>query len=117
MAVNPIEVAKQNLEKAKETPVYADEVMVAVQFKASRRKEGKKEKIEKEAHVNLFFVDMFTKRPVARVVLSRFTAQGLWKVLGDNLANIDKEMSSDKLPQASVVAAKKAGAEQERYIG
>ena len=99
MAVTPVEIAKHNLEKSREKPVYADEVMVAVQFKASKRKVGKKEKVEKEAHVNMFFMDMFSKRPVGRIVLSRFTAQALWKVLGDNLSSIDREMASEKLPE------------------
>ena len=81
---------KQNV-----NPLFADEVMVGIGVKATKRNE----RIEKEGYVRLGFIDMAKKEVFAEVILSRITAKALVEILKKNLEKLEKELKSEKVPK------------------
>ena len=85
---------QQNLANSPVRPIYADEIVVAQTVKTGKDEKGK---VIKEGHVQLVFIDMTTQRPVDKVILSRLTAKGLYKALGDSIVKLEKELKSKKI--------------------
>ena len=77
-------------------PIFADEVALAAQVKASK---GDKGSIEKEGIVRLIFVDAMKHQSVGEFVISRNTARGLAKALQETMANIEKQLADKSMPK------------------
>lgn len=79
-------------------PIFADNVLVANLIRTKKEKKG-----GKEGHVTLIFIDTLTQQSVARVVVSKQTAEALQKALEESLKKFDKEMKSkDKSDEKKV---------------
>jgi hypothetical protein len=89
-------------------PLFADNVIVANLIKDSEKEKASK---KKEGHVTLIFVDTLTKQAVARVVVSRQTAESLLKSLDESLKKFDKNLN-EKTKEKSEPASSKT-----RYLG
>ncbi len=74
-------------------PIYADDVLIGQTIKQNKLPEGT---MEKEGLVSFFFLDMMTQKPVAKIVISRITAQQLHHLLGDTLQKMAAELKSNK---------------------
>jgi len=97
-------------------PLFADNVIVANVIKTEQETSGKKKsKQKKEGYVTLIFVDNLSHAAVARVVVSRQTADALQKALDESMKKFDKEMkskgSANKIE--SIVAEKRKA----QYLG
>lgn len=97
-------------------PIFADNVIVANVIKSEQQTQGKKNKrYEKEGYVTLIFVDNLSHSAIARVVVSRQTAEALQKTMDESLKKFDKELKSKEKKnkiEATVVEKGKA-----RYLG
>jgi len=80
-------------------PLFADESMVVSRIK-SKIEEGKKA-VQKEGLIELIFLDQLSQPPkaISRIVISRTTAEGLHKILGENLEKLGVELKSKKMPK------------------
>lgn len=70
-------------------PLFADEVAVV-----SSVKQNNKEDKEKEGNLSLIFIDTFSQKAVARVVLSRITAKALVGILKKAIEELDKKVKT-----------------------
>jgi predicted RNA-binding protein with PIN domain len=91
---------QQNLANSPLRPIYADEIVVAQTVKAGKDTDGK---TVKEGHIQVVFIDMTTQKPVNKVILSRLTAKGLHKALGESIQKLDKELKSKKIEKSKKV--------------
>lgn len=100
-----------NLTTTELMPVFADDVLVGQTIKQNKNHEGE---LEKEGVISFFFLDMITLKPVAKVVMSRLTAQNLCHILSDTLQKMVAELKSGKetKQQHSIETQEKHG-----YIG
>ncbi|MBI4441685.1 hypothetical protein HY639_05945 [Candidatus Woesearchaeota archaeon] len=100
-----------NLTTSDLKPVFADDVLVGQTIKQNKLPDGK---MEKEGVITFFFLDMMTQKPIAKVVISRLTAQNLHNLLGDTLQKMIEELKSEKetVHKVSIQAQEKHG-----YIG
>lgn len=109
-----LSIVQENILASDLKPVFADEVIIATSVKGrrpqqqeseeKRRGKGKKKKEEdliKEGHVTLFFIDMGTRRPVAKIVLSPLTAEGFASTLSRNVETLNAELKSKETPAKS----------------
>ena len=97
-----------NLTKVK--PLFAHDVAISASFKA--RKTG--EEIEKEANIELVFLDVKAKQAIARITLPLITVKDLPRLLNDTLEKIDKELKSKEMPKAKKIETKSTKA---NYLG
>jgi hypothetical protein len=74
-------------------PLFADEVLIVAAVKSMDKKERG---FVKEGYVGLFFIDMTTMKPVARVVLTPSTAEDFANVLSKNVERLLKDLKSKK---------------------
>ncbi len=88
-------------------PLFADEVLVASKIKAFK---GEK-RVEKEGNIELIFLDQLTQPPraIARVVVSKHTADNFLRILGENVQKMDKDLKDKSMPkqQAPQIEVKK----------
>ncbi len=83
-------------------PIFADEAMIISRIKAKKGDEKNgKQSVNKEGLIEFVFLDPLTQPPraVSRIVMSRSSAEGLHKVLGDNLEKLGVELKSKKMPK------------------
>lgn len=85
-----------NLAKSRVKPVYADEVAIAVRVKAFKNEKGA---VEKEGLIGLIFIDMLRQQSVGEFVINRATAKALIQVLGQNVAQLERELSNKQMPK------------------
>ena len=104
-----IKEVRKNLARSEKASLFADEVLFFPVMKG--RKE--KNRIVKEANIKLAFIDMDTRQPVAKVVLSYLTARSLCEGLGRQLQQIEKELKSKEFGKERV----KPKIPDTRYIG
>jgi hypothetical protein len=90
---------EENVMKSDIKPYFADDVIVVTPIKAI--KEGKK--IRKEGHVVFIFADMLSQQPIAKIAVSKTTAESLKNVLSKVLAKMDKDLKSRDMPQPEVL--------------
>lgn len=97
-------------------PVFADNVIVANVMKSyNGEKKGKRKgKRGKEGQVTLIFVDNLSRSAIARIVLSKSTAESLEKALGESLEKFDKELKGEEKKKIEAPVAEKGKA---RYLG
>ena len=76
-------------------PTFADDIIIVTPVKSVKSKE----KVSKEAHVVLIFMDMLSKKPVSKMVIRKTTAESLKKVLTKVLANLEKDLKSTQVPK------------------
>jgi|GEM_PF-3086629 len=93
-------------------PIYADEAMVISRIKA---KKGEK-KVAKEGVIEIVFLDQLSQPPkaISRIVVPKLTAEGLHKILGENIIKLDKELRSKTVPKQKKAETKKA---EKNYLG
>jgi hypothetical protein len=84
---------QENIAKSDLKPLFADEALVMGSVKASRTKEG----IKKEANIRIVFIDMTNLKPIAKIVLSFTTAQGLVNALNSQIEKISQELKSKEV--------------------
>lgn len=87
---------QQNIVQSDIKPLYSDEIIVAHTVKAGK---DEKNKIKKEGHLHLIFLDMTTQKPISKVVISPITAKGLTKALTESVQKLDKELKTKELPK------------------
>jgi hypothetical protein len=75
--------------QSKETPVFADEVMIS--FTIKRSKDGSR----KDSVVRMSFIDSMRKVVISEVVVSPVTADALSKVLGKTLEKLEGAMKGE----------------------
>lgn len=101
-------------------PLFSDNVVVANLIKSqltSKDKEKKGKKIKKEGHITLIFIDSLTQQAVARIVISKQTAEALQKTLEESLKKFEKEIKAKetvKKTKVETIAAEKGKA---KYLG
>ena len=96
-------------------PIFADETLVVSRIKT--KKEDGKKVLSKEGHIELIFLDQLSQPPraISRIAMSKVTAEGLHKILGDNLEKLGIELKSRKMPkQPKKPEAKK---QEKGYLG
>ena len=97
-------------------PIFADNVIVANVIKSEQQAQSKKNKqYGKEGYVTLIFVDNLSHSAIARIVVSRSSAEALQKAMDESLKKFDKEMKSKEKKgkiETTVVERGKA-----RYLG
>ena len=91
--------------------VFAHDVAISTIYKTSKTKRGK---IKKEAYTELLFIDMISKRPVARVALPFTVLEVLPQLFTDNIKKIKKELKSKEMPKKQKVEIKGTNAS---YLG
>ena len=87
---------QQNIVQSNVRPEYADEIIVTHTVKAGK---DNKDKVVKEGHIHLIFLDMTTQKPVSKIVISPITARGLTKALSESTQKLDKELKAKGLPK------------------
>ncbi len=113
-------MAEQKTEKSiaidikRAIPIFSDNVIVANIIKThDSGKKGKK--VQKEGHVTLIFVDTLSHSAVARIVVSKQTADALLKALGESLEKFDREIrSKEKKNKIETTVAEKR---KTQYLG
>jgi CHASE3 domain sensor protein len=90
-------------------PLFADNVIVANLVRSDNEKANSKKK--KEGHLAIIFVDTLTKQAISRIIVSRQTAEGMLKTLGESLSKFDKDVSNREVKVKSEPAART------RYLG
>lgn len=73
---------------------FADDIIVVTPVKATKEKG----KVKKEGHVVFIFMDMLSQHPVAKVAVSKSTAESLRNVLVKVLAKLDKDLKNSSMP-------------------
>jgi len=106
-----IKKIQENLIKSDIKPLFADDVVVVTPVKAI--KEGNK--LKKEGHIVFIFVDMLNQQPIAKIVLSKTTAESFKKILTKVLIKLDKDLKSSELPKT--IISDQAKTESTKYIG
>ena len=91
-------------------PLFADEVAVACSIKQEKDEKGK---LRKEGFVSLMFIDIITQTTIARVTLSKITAKALWKILKNNVEDLEKKLIS----KGEVAPVKIEDTSSKEYIG
>lgn len=84
----------ENIAKGDVKPLFADEVVVITPVRAIKEKN----QVKKEGHVVLVFMDMLGQQPVAKIVLSKTTAQSFSRILGNVLTKLEKDLKSKDMP-------------------
>jgi len=113
-----VEGQKVQVDVSRVIPIFADEVMVISRVKSKKSNDGKN--VVKEGHIELIFLDQISQPPkaISRVVVSRHTAEGLTKILSDNLSKLDAELKSKKMPeQPKAVANTSTKRNDQAYLG
>jgi hypothetical protein len=85
---------QENLSKSDIKPLFADEVIVITPVRAIKEKKT----VKKEGHVVFVFMDMLSQQPIAKIVLSKTTAQSFNKILGNVLVKLEKDLKSKDMP-------------------
>lgn len=87
------------IDVSRAVPIFADEAMVVARIK-SKKNDGKNS-VSKEGHIEVLFLDQLSQPPrvLSRVAMAKATAEGLHKILGDNLAKLGVELKSKKMPK------------------
>lgn len=93
---------KVQIDVSRVIPIFADEAMVVSRVKAKKNEAGNKAE-NKEGFIEMIFLDQLgaQARAISRIVVSKNTAAGLHKILGDNLEKLGAELKSKKLPEAA----------------
>jgi len=106
------EMRSVQVDVSKTKPLFADEVIVASKIKAFKDEK----KVEKEGNIELIFLDQLAVPPkaISRVVVSRHTAQGLLKILNENLQKMDKDLKDRSMPKQQVPQIQK---QEKNYLG
>jgi len=99
-----------DIDLTKVKPLFAHDVAVSANFRA-RKIEGN---IEKEANIELIFLDVKAKQAIARIILPLITMKNLPALLNDTLEKIDKELKSKEMPKAKKIETKSTKA---NYLG
>jgi len=87
----------------KEKCLFAEEFAVGVSVRAAPiDKKGKK--VRKEGMVKVFFLDAATQSVVSEIALTSITAKTLGNALLKNVANLEKELLSDKVAKKVKIA-------------
>lgn len=115
-------MAEQKTEKSiaidikRTIPIFSDNVIVANLIKThDSEKKGKGKKLQKEGYVTLIFVDTLSHSAVARIVVSKQTADALLKALDESLEKFDKELrSKEKKNKIETTVAEKR---KTQYLG
>ncbi len=107
---------KIQIDVSRVIPIFADEAMVVSRVKA--KKDGEKV-AGKEGHIEVIFVDQLGAQPraISRVVMSRNTAEGLQKILSNNVEKLDAELKSKKMPQQKKPEKSEASKNDKGYLG
>jgi len=87
-----------NVDVSRVIPLFADEVVVASKIKAHK---DDKNRVEKEGHIEIIFLDQLSNPPkaISRVVVGRATAKSLIKVLDDNVQKMEKDLKDRNMPK------------------
>lgn len=86
---------QENIAKSDIKQLFADDVVVVTPLKAV--KEGKK--IKKEGHVVFIFMDMLSQQPVAKIAMSKTTAESLKNIMIKVMAKLEKDLKSSEMPK------------------
>lgn len=97
-------------------PIFSDNIIVANIIKTEQQTQGKKKKRHgKEGYVTLIFVDNLSHSAIARVVVSRQTAEALQKALDESLKKFDKELKSKEIKNKIETTIAEKG--KAKYLG
>ena len=80
----------------KSPPLFADEVLVQSGIKYNP---DKKARFRKSGVIRLGFLDMRTRSVISDVVMSPITAENLFRILGEHIVKLDKNLKSKKMPK------------------
>lgn len=86
---------QENIAKSDIKQLFADDVVVITPVKAV--KEGKK--IQKEGHVVFIFMDMLSQQPVAKIAMSKTTADSLKNIMVKVMTKLEKDLKSNEMPK------------------
>ncbi len=82
--------------------LFAEEFAIGVSVRAARSdKKGKK--VRKEGIIKIFFLDAATQKVVSEIALTSITAKTLAESLMKNVANLEKELCSNKIKKKAAV--------------
>lgn len=90
------EEQKVNINFVDTKPIFADEIALALKIKATKDEKGK---IEKEGQITFIFMDMMKRQALGEFVVTKNTAKSLIKVLSENIANLEKQLSDKSMPK------------------
>ena len=102
-------------------PIFADEALVISRVKAKKNENGKY--LDKEGFIELVFLDQISQPPraISRVVVSKNTADGLQRILSQNVSKLEAELKSKKIPKQEKIKIPKAEKAEKRseqdYLG
>lgn len=91
---------QHNITTSPVRPIYADDIVVAHTIKMGKDPKGK---TIKEAHLQLFFMDMTTQKPIEKIIISPITAIGLEKALAESNTRLAEELKKKKIEKPTKV--------------
>ena len=94
------DVKQVQVDTSKTIPIFADEAVVISRVKSRKKKDANS--LDKEGHIEVMFLDQLNPqqpRAVSRIVISKNTAEGLSRILAENVQKLDAELRNKKMPK------------------
>lgn len=99
MNAQQIEMA---IKTTSEKCLFAEEFAVGISVRAEPiDKKGKK--VRKEGIVKIFFLDSATQKVTSEIALTSITAKSLGNTLMKNVANLEKDLASNKIKKKAKI--------------